>query len=84
MAAHGAVVSEPPCKYCNTPNPARQCRYTWWLPYAADFKKSGADRPCDMYAWSEKEMRNDRKIERVFRWLVVGAVTLLALAWGVH
>lgn len=48
------------CKHCGSSDKWVQCRWYWWLPYAAERKRSGADLPCmcDKYADEDRDMRN--------------------------
>lgn len=80
MAAHGAFMSAPPCRHCNTPDPKRQCRYYWWLPFADDWKKSGADRPCDADRYAEDLERADSQLRRKISLAIVALVALVI--WG--
>lgn len=68
-----------PCEHCGSPDRSRQCRWAWWLPYSADWKKSGADAPCYCDDYAEEEMRRDSALYRVIVFwllLLVGVIGL--------
>lgn len=68
------------CDHCGSPDRFKRCRYAWWLPNAADWKRSGADPPCVLDSFDESMARVDRGFHR--RLIVILAVIALAVAFG--
>lgn len=68
-----------PCEHCGSPDRSRQCRYSWYLPYREDWKKSGADAPCYCDDYAESEMRADGSLGRK---ILLGLLLLVVVICG--
>lgn len=69
-----------PCEHCGSPDREKYgCRYAWYLPFAKDWKKSGADAPCYCDDFQADMLRRDRASRRNLGIALV--VIVAALCW---